>query len=100
MAQRRLSRKPVPQKFEGQKLEIEERDQANNLVATYIQSFKKERDESNRINVIVSESNIGLTFDGKLRSLPGPKEFKHICEEHSECVLARWVPAQCYEGLS
>ena len=49
MAQRRLSQKPGPGR-----IEIEERDQANNLVATYIRSSRDELDESSRIDVIVS----------------------------------------------
>jgi hypothetical protein len=51
MAQRRLSQKPGPER-----IEIEERDQANNLVATYIKSPKNALNESSRIDVIVSPS--------------------------------------------
>ena len=49
MAQRRLSQKPGLER-----IEIKERDQANNLVATYIQSTKNKRSEGIRIDVIVS----------------------------------------------
>lgn len=51
MAQRLLS-----QKSKSQRVEIEERDQANNLVATYIKSEKGDENESSRIDVVVSLS--------------------------------------------
>ena len=34
-------------------VEIEERDQSNNLVATYVTTRKNESDKSNRVDVIV-----------------------------------------------
>jgi hypothetical protein len=52
MAQQVLFQKPL--RPGPQKVEIEERDQANNVVATYIKSSKDELLESSRIDVIVS----------------------------------------------
>lgn len=49
MAQRRLSRKPSPAR-----IEIEERDQANNLVATYIKTSSNEGNGGSRVDVVVS----------------------------------------------
>jgi len=68
MAQRKPSQKPL--RSDSGRVEIEERDQANNLIATYIKTTSEGLEKSNRIDVVVrSASNrmVGSETDEKLR---------------------------------
>jgi hypothetical protein len=62
----------TPNSRSQEPIEIEERDQANNLVATYIQSFQGGAEEASRFDVIVSVFIIVSVFHSIILSRKFP----------------------------
>ena len=79
-----MAQKPL----KGGALEIEEFDQANNLVATYIESTST--GSGSRIDIIVSP--LPFIAMGILTWNSDSQEFKQLCEECPQCFFARGVP--------